>query len=127
MKLVKYAPQIIILFTFFIVGAWLQRLLHIPLPGSILGLLLLWISLMLKIIPLRWVEGGSYLFLAVLPIFFIPATVGVMNFGSFFLSRGVILIPLTIVTTFLTMWVAGFVGQSIAAKMANRKGEAKCK
>ncbi|BAQ09615.1 murein hydrolase lrga [Bacillus sp. OxB-1] len=127
MKLGKYALQVILLLGFFAVGQWLQQLLHIPLPGSILGLLLLWMALLLKVIPLRWVEGGSYLFLSVLPIFFIPATVGVMNFGSFFLSRGVVLIPLTIIGTFLTMWVAGFVSQSIASKISNRKEEAKCK
>ncbi|MFS0576901.1 CidA/LrgA family holin-like protein [Sporosarcina sp. 179-K 3D1 HS] len=127
MKLVKYALQIFILFAFFSIGKGLQSVLHIPLPGSILGLLLLWIALMLKLIPLKWVEGGSYLFLSVLPIFFIPATVGVMNFGSFFLSREVVLIPITIITTFLTMWVAGFVGQTIATRMANRKDETQCK
>ncbi|MBE1556278.1 CidA/LrgA family holin-like protein [Sporosarcina limicola] len=126
MKIAKQLLQALLLYGIFLVGGWLQNTLHIPLSGSIIGLLLLWIALSLKIIHLKWVESGAYLFLSLLPLFFIPATVGVMNFGPFFMGKGIVLIPITIISTFMTLWIASFVSQSIAKHTVKRKEESEC-
>lgn len=126
MKIVKQLAQALLLYGFFLAGSWLRNVLHIPLPGSILGLLLVWAALSLNILPLRWIESGAYLFLSVLPLFFIPATVGVMNYGHVFTGKGFLLIPITIISTFITMWVASFVTQSIAKRREKREEESEC-
>ncbi|WP_317935308.1 CidA/LrgA family protein [Sporosarcina aquimarina] len=118
--------QIAVLYSFYMIGNWLHETLHIPLPGSIIGLLLVLGALSTKILNLKWIESGAYSLLSVLPIFFIPATVAVMNYGHFFSGKGSLLIPITIISTFLTMGVASFVSQSVAKRMDKRKAGSEC-
>ncbi|MCM3757312.1 CidA/LrgA family holin-like protein [Sporosarcina aquimarina] len=118
--------QIVFLYGFYVAGSWLHDLLHIPLPGSIIGLLLLWGALSTKLLSLKWIETGGHSLLSVLPIFFIPATVAVMNYGHFFAGKGFLLIPITILSTFITMGIASFVSQRIAKQLDKRKESSKC-
>lgn len=126
MKYVKIVLQILVLYGFVFVGNWLQELLHLPLPGSIIGLLLLLASLSLNVFQLEWIESGSYFLLSYLPLYFIPATVGVMNYGHVFAGKGFLLIPITMISTFLTMWISSYFSQFLAKKSAKKEGVA-CK
>ncbi|EGQ27639.1 murein hydrolase LrgA [Sporosarcina newyorkensis 2681] len=121
MKIVKTLIQVVFLYLFFMLGNFLRQWLSIPLPGSIIGLLILWGLLSFRIIPLNWVEKGAYVFLSTLPLYLIPATVGVMNYGHVFRGKGVLLVVITIVSTFITMAVASLVSQSMAKR--NEKDE----
>lgn len=121
LKYVKIGLQIILLYVFAMVGDWLQSYLRLPLPGSIIGLLLMLAALSLKIVKLQWVDSGSHILLSYLPIFFIPPMVGVIDYREVFTGKGILLIPLIMVSTFLTMWISGYVSQTIASKMSARK------
>lgn len=127
LKYVKIGIQIVLLYIFAVAGNWLQSYFHLPLPGSIIGLLLMLAALYLKIIKLTWVESGSHALLAYLPIFFVPAMVGVIDYGEVFSGKGVLLIPLIMLSTFLTMWVSGYISQTIARKKDERKEQISCK
>lgn len=126
MKYIKIVLQIVILYGFVLIGNWLRDLLHLPLSGSIIGLLLLLAALSLKIYKLEWIESGAYFLLAYLPLYFIPATVGVMNYWHVFVGIGFLLIPITIVSTLLAMWVSGTTSQSLARKSAKSKEQVRC-
>lgn len=126
MKYIKLIGQVLLLYGFVLVGGWLRHFFHIPLPGSIIGLLLLWAALSFKIIRLDLVEKGSYFLLSFIPLFLLPATVGGMNYGYIFTGKGFLLIPITMISTFLTMWISGYTSQFIARKSAERKEEATC-
>lgn len=115
--------QVLILYGIFLLGEFLQRFFELPLPGSIIGLLVLWLALLLKVFPLKWIESGSYFLLSYLPLYFIPATVGVMDYGHVFLGKGFLLIPITIISTFLTLWLSGVTSQYLA----KRKEQVSCK
>lgn len=126
MKILIKLIQITALYGFYVVGSWIHDFLHIPLPGSILGLLLVWGALSTNILRLEWIESGAHSLLSVLPIFFIPATVAVMNYGHFFSGKGSLLILITIVSTFVTMGVASFVSQSVAKRLDKSKAGSEC-
>lgn len=51
----------------------------IPLPGAVLGLMLLAIALFTGIIKIQWVETGADALLKNLMLFFVPALVGVID------------------------------------------------
>ncbi len=121
MKYIKIVLQVLVLYGFVLVGGWLQNYFHIPLPGSIIGLLLLWAALSLNIIRLEWIEKGSYFLLSFIPLFLLPATVGGMDYGHIFTGKGFLLIPITMMSTFLTMWISGYTSQFIARKSAKRE------
>lgn len=63
-------------------GEGLARLLRLPLPGSVLGLGLLWLSLGLGVVRLGWLEGAADHLLGVLGLLFVPATVGFTDYLS---------------------------------------------
>ncbi|WP_153732981.1 CidA/LrgA family holin-like protein [Sporosarcina obsidiansis] len=123
MKIVKILVQVAFLYLFFMLGQFLRDWLSIPLPGSIIGLLILWGLLSFKIVPLRWVENGAYVFLSTLPLYLIPATVGVMNYGYVFKGKGIWLIIITIGSTFITMAVASLVSQWMAKRKLDNEVE----
>lgn len=122
MNIIFTLVQVGFLYILFLLGEFLRATLSIPLPGSIIGLLVLWGLLSIKVIKLRWVEKGAYVFLATLPLYLIPATVGVMDYGHVFAGKGSLLIVITIISTFITMVVASLVSQSMAKR--NMKEEA---
>lgn len=111
MKLLFFVLQFIFIYGFFLLGQLLRELFNIPLPGSILGFMLMFIALTLKLVPLRFVESGATLLLSFLPLFFIPATVGVIDYTEVFAGKGAFLIGLIILSTLLTMAGSGWTSQ----------------
>ncbi len=100
--------QIILLSTFYYLGTFLQRTLDLPIAGSILGLMMLFIALKLQLVPAHWVEKGSSFLLKILPLFLVPPTVGVINYFQVFTGGGKWLILLTEIKHETTANAAGF-------------------
>ncbi|OAH58485.1 MULTISPECIES: CidA/LrgA family holin-like protein [Bacillaceae] len=125
MKFIKVFLQIVVLYIFYIVGVWLSDRLHLPLPGSIIGLLLLWLTLMFKVCPVNWIESGANFILSYLPLFFIPATVGVMNYFHVFAGKGIFLILIVVLSTLITMTIAGYTSQYLAQREETKRKELK--
>lgn len=121
MKLLKIFIQIIGLYLFYLLGDFLSDLLKLPIPGSIVGLLLLFICLHFKFIPDTYIKDGAGVLLAWLPLFYIPAIVGVVQYPEFLSGKGAILIGITLVSTLLTMIVVGRVSELYEKKMKARK------
>lgn len=121
MKQLMFLLQFIFIYGFFLLGQLLRELFDIPLPGSILGFLLMFSALMLKLVPLRFVESGASLLLSFLPLFFVPATVGVIDYLDVFTDKGVFLIVIIIFSTMLTMAGAGGISQYLERQAATRK------
>lgn len=111
MKFAIIFIQIAVLYGIYLLGEGIRNLFDLPLPGSIIGFLLLFASLMLKIYPLRWIESGAHFLLAFLSLYFIPATVGAMEYGSLFTGKGIWLIAIVFASTLITMAAAGLFSQ----------------
>lgn len=80
-----------ILLGFWLLGAWLAQ--FVPIPGSVLGMLLLALALRLGWIRRPWVEPAADLLLSHLPLFFVPAGVAVaLESGTLDRAGGAILI-----------------------------------
>lgn len=118
MKYLQIILQIGILIAFFYLGEGLRLLLHLPVPGSIVGMLLLWLALMLKWIPVHWIAPGATFIQRYMPFIFIPATVGVMQFGATFAGKGILLVACIIVSTLITMVVSSLTSQGLAKRQA---------
>ncbi|RUS45888.1 CidA/LrgA family holin-like protein [Cohnella sp. AR92] len=94
------------------VVAWL----HLPIPGTILGILILFALLELKVVKLDWIELGSKWLLAEMLLFFIPATVGIINYKSLVIHQGVAIALVILCSTFAVMLCSGLMGQWFAGK-----------
>ncbi|WP_408007276.1 CidA/LrgA family protein [Pseudalkalibacillus sp. A8] len=99
--------QVLVLYAIYLVGTWIQNALNLMIPGSIVGMFLLFCLLVTKIIPLKWIQEGSRFLLVHLTLFFIPVTVGVMQFGHVFKGKGLLLIPAVLASTILVIVISG--------------------
>ncbi|GGD89520.1 CidA/LrgA family protein [Paenibacillus nasutitermitis] len=89
---------------------------HLPVPGSIVGIALLFALLKLGIVRLRWIERGSKWLLAEMLLFFIPATVGIMNYTSLIAHSGLIITATIAFSTVAVMLCSGLVGQWVSGR-----------
>ncbi|WP_341963186.1 CidA/LrgA family protein [Planococcus maritimus] len=121
MKIIRIIVQLLVLYGFLLIGEAIQALLQLPMPGSIIGFLLLFGALLLKIYPLEWIDAGATFLLSFLSLYFIPATVGVVDYGPLFSGKGVWLLPIVSISTLITMAAAGFASQRMADRSSAKK------
>ena len=89
----NYIFQLSIILGVSFAGELLNTLLPLPVPASVYGLVIMFLLLCTKIVKLEQVEKVSEYLMAIMPLFFIEPTVGIMN--SYGLVKGKI-IPLFI-------------------------------
>lgn len=113
MKVLKLLFQIVLIYSFLLIGELFVHIIHIKIPGSIIGLALLFICLKTKLIKLNWVEMGAKFLTAHLLLFFIPAAVGVVNYSYIFGLIGAKLLLVIFISTILVMISTGLVADFI--------------
>ena len=95
-----YVLGFAILTAFFLLGSLLHRL-GLPIPGGVLGLLLLFLALQFKCLKMKWVERAAGLLLRHMVLLFVPLAVGLMEMGQVIARQAV-----PIVASLLVSWVA---------------------
>lgn len=110
MKLLK---AVLILFIFLGAGELIRYFIEIPVPGNIMGMVLIFIALKLKLIKLEWVKPASDVLLNFLVLFFIPFGVGLMSYFDFIKSYGVILFFAVGLSTSITLFVTSLIQQKL--------------
>lgn len=108
---VKIVIHMVVLYGFYIIGTWIQQLFDLFIPGSVIGMILLFILLMTGVLKVSWVEKGAQFMISHLALFFIPATAGVMNYFDLFAGKGILLVLIGLVSTLMVMVIAGHVSQ----------------
>jgi holin-like protein len=78
--LLDIARGIAVLLAFLFVGDAISSLLHLPLPGSVVGMVLLAAALRLGWLPLAWVRPAAELLIRHMSLLYIPPGVGVMAY-----------------------------------------------
>lgn len=117
MKLVsafRMMTHIFFLYALLLIGNFLQNVFHLFIPGSIIGMLLLFLLLKTGIIKMKWMEEGTSLLLRHLTLFFIPVTIGFMEYLELFSGRGILLLLIIVISTALVMGIGGAVSERLA-------------
>ena len=92
-------------------GFLLVTRLHVPLPGNVAGMLLLFGLLCSGIVPVRLFERSSTLLARHLPFFFVPIAVGLMNLAGTFISEGWLLILVLVASASVGLCATGWIAQ----------------
>jgi len=95
-------------------GYLLVAQLHVPLPGNVAGMLLLFGLLCSGIVPARLFERSSALLARHLPFFFVPMAVGLMNLGATFVSEGWLLILVLVASASVGLCATGWIAQLLS-------------
>ena len=116
----KYIVQFSIILTVTLIGEVLAYFVPLPVPAGIYGLLLMLVRLMTKLIPLHAVKETSKFLLDIMPLLFVPSSVGLIE--KWGILRPV-LIPVTVtvlLSTVIVMVVSGHATQ-LVMRFLNRK------
>ncbi|MEO4053675.1 CidA/LrgA family protein [Solibacillus sp. CAU 1738] len=116
MQIIRTIAQICILIIYYYIGVLIVELTGIFIPASIIGLILLWISLYFKLVNVQYIQEGATFLLTYLTLFFIPSTVAVINYPELLSSAGIFLIIAVIISTLFTIIVTGKWSQWIEKK-----------
>ena len=112
----KYINQMVIILAITFAGEVLRRFLPFPIPASIYGLLILLTCLITKIIKLEQVSVAGHFLVELMPLMFIPASVGLIAIYKEISHVMIPIIFITLSTTVITMAVTGKVTDFILRK-----------
>ncbi|PHM39386.1 membrane protein [Xenorhabdus mauleonii] len=104
----QYLRAFALLYLCLIAGNFISALLPFSLPGSIIGLLILFCLLAFQIIPAHWVKPSCNLLMKNMTLLFLPIGVGIMDYYPQ-LSQQILPIVLScLVSTVIVMIVVAY-------------------
>lgn len=112
----NYLKQLFIILAVSLTGEILSMLIPLPVPASIYGIALLFFGLLSGVIPLDSIRAVSSLLIAVMPVMFVPAAVGLMESFSLLIPSLFAYAVIIVVSTVAVMVVSGRVAQSAIRK-----------
>lgn len=120
----KVLRESIIILSIYLIGEIISKALSLPIPGNILGMLILLLLLCTNIIKVAQIESISNFFLDHLAFFFIPAGVGLLTSFNLIKDSLLSILIICIITTAIVLVVTGKVVELIInVKTNSNKGE----
>ncbi|MBP2845041.1 CidA/LrgA family protein [Dickeya oryzae] len=107
----QYLRAFALIYLCLFIGNAISALLPITIPGSILGMLVLFALLASQILPSRWVKPGCQLLIRYMALLFVPIGVGVMNYYGVVRDQFGSIVVSCLVSTFVVMTVVGYTTQ----------------
>lgn len=107
-----------VLLAFYFGADWLATRFHLPLSGPVLGMALLTVALALRGRTPAGLDRVSSVLLKAMPLFFIPAGVGVMVLSEQFRAAWLPISAALLVSTLLAMATTAIVMKTVAKHLS---------
>ena len=117
----KYIKQFAIILTITCIGEILKYLIDLPIPGSIHGLIIMFLLLLFHVLKPEDVKETGEFLIEIMPLMFIPAGAGLLS--SFDVLKEM-LIPLLVIiplTTCMVVFVSGRVTEAVLHMKGGKK------
>ena len=112
----KYLTQFLRILAFTLAGELLQRLVPLPIPASVYGLVLLFAALNTSLVKLEQVKDAGGFLISILPILFVSPAVGILDNWEAIRGALIPILALTLLSTVLTFGIAGRATQAMMGK-----------
>lgn len=112
----KYLTQFLRILAFTLAGELLQRLVPLPIPASVYGLVLLFAALNTGLVKLEQVKEAGGFLISILPILFVSPAVGILDNWEAIRGALIPILALTLLSTVLTFGIAGRATQAMMGK-----------
>lgn len=112
--------QCSVLFAFLAAGELIVGLTGVPVPSSIIGMILLAMSLQAGIIKEEWVSRIADFLVRNLGFFFVPAGVGLMQCLGVIRDHWFPIVAATVISTMLIIGTTGWVHQLVRRWLGHR-------
>ena len=116
-----YLRQFMIISLISLVGEWLSFLIPLPIPASIYGIAILLLLLISGRLQVEEVKDVSSFLIAIMPVMFIPAAVGLMDSFSLLSDALIAYAVILIVSTVAVMAVSGRVTQAVIRRQREKE------
>lgn len=103
----KALGQLAILWAIYQGSTWFVAAVGLPIPGNVVGVMLLFALLCLGVIKLKHVELAADFLLRHLVFFFVPVAVGLMEWGQVFYDYGLTLFAAIVISAVLPLLTVG--------------------
>lgn len=114
----KYISQFLIILGFTLMGEALQRIIPLPIPASVYGLVLLFLALCLKLVKVDQVKQTGSFLISLLPFLFVSHVVGIVEHWEAIRPQ---LLPICLLIAATTVLVFGVSGS--LAQLLRKRGE----
>ena len=115
------AKGLALIFLFQLAGETVVALTGIPMPGTVIGMILLFCALLLRVVSLESVEKPAAALIGSLGLFFIPAAVGLIEQVPLLKLYWPAFAVAATAGTLLTALSAGLIFRSVSRKRGGRE------
>lgn len=113
----KILRQLGIVLSIALLGEFFSKTFKLPIPGNVLGMIILLCLLSLKIIKIEMIEDISDFLLGYLSFFFIPAGVGLISNLDILRDKGFGILLVCTISTIITIIVTGLTIQFVKRRL----------
>jgi len=110
-KVFALARGTLVLLAFFYAGNAVSALLHLPVPGSVVGMVMLAAALHFRVVPPHWVRGAADLLIGHMQLLYIPPGVGVMVYFGLLRREWLPIVAAGVVGMLAVLMVVGILQQ----------------
>jgi len=114
--LLKAAVQLLILIGIYQCGNFVSGYFHLPIPGNVIGIVMLLILLWTGVIKVRHIELAANWLLKHLGFFFIPISVGLMTLGDLSAKNSFFILIILIISALIGLVTTGKSAELIITK-----------
>ena len=111
-----FALQLVGLCALNFAGVWVVEATHLPIPGNLVGMVGLYFLLSLGIVKVSWFDATGSLLIKHLAFFFIPITVGLMEWGGLLAAHGIGIAVTLVASAAVGILLSGLVSQFLIGK-----------
>ncbi len=112
----KYLHQFLIILGFTLLGEALQRMVPLPVPASVYGIVLLFLALSFGLVKLEQVKEAGGFLTSILPILFVAPAVGILENWALIRDALIPMVLLVLASTALVFGISGRIAQAILKK-----------
>lgn len=117
-----YLRAFLIIYLALWAGNGIAGLLPVTIPGSIIGMLILFALLASQLLPVDWVKPGSYLLIRYMALLFVPVSVGVMNYTDILSAQFGPIVVSVVLSTFIVLITVGLASDKLHSRPATKPG-----
>ncbi|MEA4900933.1 CidA/LrgA family holin-like protein [Desulfitobacterium sp.] len=120
-QIIKAITQIIILFLISLCTNQIADYFNLRIPGTVLGIIVVFFLLETKLIRLEWIETGANWLVSNIMLFLIPSAVGVIQYKTMLSENGLSLIAVIVISSVVVMVFTGLFAQNIQSNKEKEK------
>jgi holin-like protein len=126
-KVLQYLVSCALIMGSLSVGIAIQEYLHLSIPGSIIGMLLLFLLMISGLAPVEWVKPVAQLFIRYMVLLFVPISVGLIQYGELLSQNAIPILASTVGGTVIVLVILAKMLEHVLSRQSEDKPEVESK